>query len=140
MDNALRRKLEDIHERGLLDMSDEDLEEGISFVYRRRSDSDLVRHTEPLCVEEEEEQVNVHEKRKAFLRMKSVSFDEEQLAQMLRDNLRDNLETCASTEKCRTACVRAPVIVTTNTSQEDPDEPIVPKQADGLLQVSLKFV
>ena len=130
MDQRLRTKLEAIREKSLHEISDEDLEEGISFVSRRRSDSDLVNPVDVIGETVQEEEVNIHQKRKAFARMKSYSFDEERLTQMLRDKL----ESC-NAERSGPSCTAAPVIVTTDMCQDNSTEPVLPKQADGLLQV-----
>lgn len=131
MDQKLRVKLEAIHEKSLNEISDEDLEEGISFISRRRSDSELVQPQEIRCEPVEEKQVSIHRRRKAFARSKSRSLDEEGLSEMLRDKL----EAYQPEPSASHSSGMAPVIVTTHTCQDPGSEPVVPKQADGLLQV-----
>lgn len=138
VDQRIRAKLEAIHEKTINEMCDDDLEEGISFVYRRRSDGDLVQNsaTSEICEEAPQEKVNIHEKRKVFARLKSRSYDEEMLTQMLKEQL-DSVNSKESSKSSASHSNPTPMIVTTDTSQEKAKEPFLPKQCDGLLQVAI---
>lgn len=132
MGNTQRRKHEVIHEKTICEFSDEDLEDGIYFVPRRRSDSDVCKISEDVCEDVSPEEINIHAKRKAYARKKSISLDSEALTKMLQDVKFGKVN---GGERREPKYVGAPVIVTTDTSQENQNGPIIPKQADGLLQV-----
>lgn len=156
MDRRLRAKLEAIQEKALHDISSDDLEDGISFVnYRRRSDTDLVKSKEePVSLEHnpefyvDEKAKSIHHKRKAFARLKSRSFDEEKFTHALSQHLESShleheeggvdLSGLADLETS-SPLISNPIIVTTaddHVERVTPRDRVIPKQIEGLLQVS----
>lgn len=143
VDQRVRAKLEAIHEKSLNDMAD-DLEEGISFMCMRRhhSDGEITNQSQNVVQETPEEtDVSIHKKRKTFARMKSHSFDEENLTQLIKDQLgsHNNIENNKSLQPPPPQWP-APPIITTDMCHGDSVEPLIPKQADGMLQVSSPVV
>ena len=162
MDQRLRIKLEAIQEKTLNELSEEDLEDGISFVnFRRRSDSDFVQKNKSAAEQSpsddsptlEDHEKTIHAKRQAFARLKSRSYDEERFNRILpshsdsspsshRDKQGDVLRHGAGVET--STPVSHPIIVTTTHDLSDHSteekQRVIPKQIEGLLQVCNSFL
>lgn len=134
MDRQLLSKLESIQEKSLHEMDNDDLEEGIGISFNRRSKSVLERQSSSFSDSNIIPVTNdnlAEQKRKAFSRMKSISYDDEALSKLLHEQLNRNNNQEKTT----------PIIVKTEHVDEHQDhDKVLPQQVEGLLQVLIAIV
>lgn len=130
-DRQVLTKLESIQEKFLHEMDDKDLEDGIGISFDRQPKFYLERQASTQSDGDipSAEIPTVEQKRNAFSRMKSISYDEEMLSKLLHEKLTPQ-------NNCQNQKGTTPIIVKTeHVDMEPTNSKLLPQQVEGLLQV-----